>query len=567
MFRPTSLGIFPTGFLLSCKKMWTWFLKRYIPVAGLLYMVIAGSSSCKDKHHDTHSVFRMNMSGKALESLDPAFAKDQYMMWTANMLYNTLVATNRELHLSPSLAKSWDISHDGLTYTFHLRNDVYFHDNPVFPGGKGRNFTAHDVVYSFNRIIDPATASPGAWIFNDRVATDSPFTATDDTTFRIQLSKPFRPLPEILSMQYCSIVPREAVEKWGRDFRTHPCGTGPFMFNMWDEGNILILHKNPHYWEYEKGQQLPYVDAVTIGFANSKATEFFRFLQGKLDFVNELDGSFKDLVLTKRGELKEEYKRKLNLTKRTYLNTEYLGFLVDSTRPVMHHSPLNNKLVRQAINYAIDREKIITYFRNGIGTPALSGFIPAGLPGYDTSHSYGYHYDPQKAAALLTEAGYPGGKGLSPLTVLTPDIYSDIVNFAASQLHEVGIPVQVEIIQANILRQQMSKSEAAFFRGQWIADYPDAETYLVFFNGNLPAPPNYTRFDHATFNQWYDAAMIAVNDSVKLGLYRKMDSLVMSQAPLVPLFYDQMTHFTSRRVKGFTATPMNVIDLKRVTLD
>lgn len=508
----------------------------------------------------------MNMSGKALESLDPAFAKDQYMMWTANMLYNTLVSTNGNLALSPSLAKSWDISNDGLLYTFHLRTGVYFHDNEAFENGKGRLFTAHDVVYSFDRIIDPATASPGAWIFNDRVVADSPFVAIDDSTFQIRLTKPFRPLPEILSMQYCSIVPHEVAERWGKDFRTHPCGTGPFRFQQWDEGNMLILLRNERYWEQENGRQLPYVDAVTIGFANSKATEFFLFLQGNLDFVNELDGSFKDLVLTKKGELKKEYEAKLNLEKRTYLNTEYLGFLADSTQAIMRNSPINNKLVRQAINYAIDRQKIVTYFRNGIGTPAVSGFIPAGLPGYDTSHAYGYQYNPAKAAELLAKAGYPQGKGLSTLTVLTPDVYADIVNFAANQLQEVGIPVRVEIMQSNILRQQMSKSEAAFFRGQWIADYPDAETYLVFFNGNLPAPPNYTRYNNPLFNQWYDEAMLAQNDSVKLSLYRKMDSLVMADAPLVPLFYDQMTHFTQKRVHGFTATPMNVIDLKRVQL-
>ena len=527
-----------------------------------LLLVACGSTGNKEQN-----VFRMNMSGKALESLDPAFAKDQYTMWTANLLYNTLVATDGQLHLAPSLAKSWQISDDGLTYTFHLRNDVYFHDNPDFPNGKGRRMTAHDVVYSFNRITDPLTASPGAWIFNERVVEKNPFTATNDTTFRIQLLKPFRPLPEILSMQYCSIVPHEVVEKWGKDFRTHPCGTGPFVFKEWDEGNILILHKNPAYWEQDStGARLPYTDAVTIGFAASKATEFFQFLQGKLDFVNELDGSFKDLVLTKKGELKKEYESKLNLEKRTYLNTEYLGFLTDSTNPLLRNSPIKNVLVRQAINYAIDRHKIVTYFRNGIGIPATSGFIPEGMPGYDSTHSYGYTYNPAKASALLAEAGYPNGKGMKTITILTPDIYADIVNFAANQLQEVGIPVQVEIMQANILRQQMSKSEAVFFRGQWIADYPDAETYLVFFNGNLPAPPNYTRFNNATFNQWYDEAMLAKDDSTRWALYRSMDSLVMSQAPLIPLFYDQMTHFTQKRVSGFAATPMNVIDLKRVKL-
>ncbi|HYC28903.1 MAG TPA: ABC transporter substrate-binding protein, partial [Chitinophagaceae bacterium] len=348
---------------------------QFYTISFLLFVL----PGCGNADKNERNVFRMNMSGKALESLDPAFAKDQYMMWTANMLFNTLVAIDSQLHLSPSLAKSWSVSDDGLTHTFILRNDVYFHDNPAFAGGKGRKMTAADVVYSFNRIIDPETASPGAWIFNDRVAGHEPFVAVDDTTFTIRLIRPFRPLPEILSMQYCSIVPYEVAEKWGKDFRTYPCGTGPFRFQLWDEGNILVLRKNPGYWEKDaEGEPLPYLDAVKISFTYSKASEFFRFLQGELDFVNELDGSFKDLVLTKKGELKEEYKDKLVLNKKTYLNTEYLGFLTDTSNALLANSPIKNLLVRQAMNYAVDRSKIVTYFRNGIGIPATSGFIPAG---------------------------------------------------------------------------------------------------------------------------------------------------------------------------------------------
>lgn len=487
-------------------------------------------------------------------------------MWTVHMLYNTLVETGDDLQLKPSLAKSREVSEDGLIHTFYLRDDVYFHDDTVFEDGKGRKMTAHDVVYSFNRIIDPATASTGAWIFNDRVDTTEPFKAIDDTTFQIKLLRPFKPLPEILSMPYCSVVPREAVEKWGKDFRSHPCGTGPFRMENWDEGNVLILHKNEKYWEKDStGKNLPYIDAAKISFVNSKATEYFLFLQGRLDFVNGVDGSFKDLILTKSGELKKEYKGKINLHKSTYLNTEYLGFLTDTTNELLKNSPIADSRVRRAINYAIDRKKIVTYFRNGVGIPAESGFIPAGMIGYDSTNSYGYHYDPEKALQLLAEAGYPEGKGLSPIKVLTPDNYADIVNFIATQLKEVGIPVQVEIMQSNILRQQMVKSEAVFFRAMWIADYPDAETYLAFFKGDLPAPPNYTRFHNKQFDKWYDEAMVA-DDSIRWSLYRKMDSLAMSKAPLIPLFYDQILHSTSKRIAGFSSSPMNIIDLKKVRI-
>lgn len=538
--------------------------RLYVLMAAL-FVLFASSCHRAEKNED-RQVFRLNMSSGILESMDPAYAKDLYMMWASNMLYNTLVETDEGLYLKPSLAKSWDVSADGLVYTFHLRNDVYFHDNELFEKGKGRKMTAYDVAYSFNRIVDPNVASYGAWIFNGRVRESNPFVAVDDTTFEIHLLKPFRPLIGILSMKYCSVVAKEVVEHWGKDYRAHPCGTGPFQLAQWEEGSIVILHRNPNYWERdEQGHQLPYIKGVKISFIDSKATQFFLFLQGKLDFVNEVDGSFKDLVLTKKGTLKGDFVGKFNMTKRTYLNTEYIGFLTDTTNPLTQGTIVTNTLVRQAMNYAVDREKIVTYFRNGVGTPAYSGFIPAGMPGYDTAHSYGYRYDPKKALELLKEAGYPNGKGLQPIKVLTPDNYADIMNLVAAQLQEVGIPVGVEILQPNLLRQQMSRSKALFFRAQWIADYPDAETYLVFFYGALPAPPNYTRFNNKQFDEWYDQAMVA-DDSTRWVLYRKMDSLAIRNAPLIPLFYDQMLHFTNNRVSGFSSTPMNLIELKRVQL-
>jgi oligopeptide transport system substrate-binding protein len=423
------------------------------------------------------------------------------------------------------------------------------------------------VVYSFNRLIDPKTASPGAWIFNGKVDKQHPFVAVDDTTVQIHLLAPFRPLPSILSMPYCSIVPQEVAAHWGKDFRTHPCGTGPFMLKYWDEGNMIILHKNPAYWEQDSaGKRLPYMDAVQITCVDSKATEFFLFLQGKLDFVNGVDGSFKDLVLTRRGMLRKELQSKFRLEKNTYLNTEYIGFLTDTSNAVMANAATRNPLIRQAMNYAIDRDKIVTYFRNGAGTPATSGFIPAGMPGYDSTHSYGYTYDPQKALQLLAKAGHPNGKGLPPIKVLTPDNWADIVNFIATELQEVGIQLQVEVIQPNILKQQMSRSQAVMFRGQWIADYPDAETFLVVFNGRFPAPPNYTRFKDASYDKWYDESMNAP-DSIRWQLYRKMDSVATSKAPVMALYYDQLLHFTQNYVSGFHSNPMNLIDIKRVRLN
>lgn len=522
-------------------------------------------ASCGQSENQTQeNVFRLNLSSASLESLDPAYAKDLYTMWTTHMIYNTLVETDSALQVVGSLATRWERSADGLRYRFHLCQDVFFQDAPQFVGGKGRRMVAADVVYSFQRLLNPKIASSGAWIFHNRIAADSAFVAIDDSTFELRLLRPFAPMLPMLSMPYCSIVPHEVADHWGKDFRRHPCGTGPFQLFAWDEGNALILHRFPRYFETDvQGRRLPYLDAVQISFYDSKATEFQLFLQGRLDFVNGIDGSFKDLVLTRRGQLQPGFAEKYRLTRSTYLNTEYIGFLMDSNNALLRQSPTRFRLVRQAMNYAIDRRRIATYFRNGVGIPATGGFIPSGLPGHYGSGNAGYSFNPKKAAALLREAGFPDGKGLSVVTILTPDNWSDIVNFICTELADVGIRARTEVMQPNILRQQMSSSKAPVFRAQWIADYPDAETYLAFFNSRLPAPPNYTRFHDSCFDAWYDQAM-TLPDSQRHVQYRKMDSLAMSYAPVMTLFYDQLLHFTQKNVVGFHSNPMNLIELKTV---
>ena len=530
-------------------------------------------------------VFYYNESD-GIASLDPAFAKNKSIMWAVHQLYNTLVETDNNLHIVPALARSWDISADRSTWTFHLRTDVFFHDDPVFPGGKGRKLTATDVVYSFSRLIDPRTASSGAWIFHGRIDSAIPgapatartpgaitpdagpaFTALDDSTFRLRLSRPFNPILGLLSMEYCSIVPREAVEKYGKDFRSHPCGTGPFRFRSWEEGQDLILLKNDHYFEKDSaGQPLPYLDAVKITFNQEKAAEFLLFRQGQLDFINEIDPSFKDEVLNKRGRLKPDWQGKIILSVAPQLNTEYLGILIDTANPLVKHSPLRFLAVRQAINYGFDRRKMMLYLRNSLGLPAESGFVPAGLPPFDSTLVRGYHYDPGKARALLSAAGFPDGQGSPPIKLLTIPVYSDFASYIARQLQDIGLHIQVEVVQKSLLLEETAQSQALFFRGSWIADYPDAENYLSVFYSQNPAPPNYTRFKDPVFDRLYEQSLRENNDSLRYLLYRQMDQRVIDAAPVVPLWYDEVVHLINPRVKGLEPNALNLLELRRVDI-
>ncbi len=523
--------------------------------------------ACRQLATDNNKqVFNYNET-TGIASLDPAFAKNQSIMWAVHQLYNTLVEIDSGLNIIPSLARSWEVSADRLLYTFHLRDDVFFHDNPVFPGGKGRRMVAGDVVYSLSRIIDGSTASSGAWIFNNRVDSIQPFTALNDSTFQLKLLRPFHPIMGILSMQYCSIVPQEVVEKFGKDFRRNPCGTGPFAFRSWDEGEAMIFHKNERYWERDSsGRTLPYLDAVKISFFDNKATEFLQFRQGGLSFVNDIDPSFKDEILTRKGELRQEWEGKLQLMKHAYLNTEYFGILVDEKNPLVKNSPTRSKAIRQAMNYAINRKQLMMYMRNSIGIPAEAGFVPGGLPSRNTELVKGYPYDPVKAKKILADAGFPGGRGLTAIKLLTIPIYADIASFAARQWEEMGIPVQVEVIQKSLLLEQTAKSQALFFRGSWIADYPDAENYMAMFYSKNPAPPNYTRYQNPAFDILYEKALLETTDSIRYQLYREMDQMVINDAPVVPIWYDMAIHLIQPTVTGFYPNALNLLELRRARI-
>jgi peptide/nickel transport system substrate-binding protein len=537
-----------------------WTSGWMVLILGLLSGACGHSSPSAGK-----KVFYYNESD-GIATLDPAFSKNRSIMWAIHQLYSTLVGTDNNLRIVPALARSWEVSADHSTWTFHLRTDVFFHDDPVFPDGKGRRFTAADVVYSFNRLLDPHTASSGAWIFHGRIdTTGAAFQAPDDSTFRLRLSHPFNPILGLLSMEYCSVVAREAVEKYGKDFRSHPCGTGPFRFRSWEEGQDLILLKNEHYFEKDSaGRGLPYLDAVKITFNEEKAAEFLLFRQGQLDFINEIDPSFKDEVLSKNGVLKAEWRDKIVLSVAPQLNTEYLGILVDSSNALVKGSPLRFRAIRQAINYGFDRRKMMLYLRNSLGLPAESGFVPAGLPSFDSTRVRGYHYDPDKARQLLASAGYPEGRGIGVIKLLTVPNYGDFASFIARQLEDIGLHVQVEVVQKSLLLEETAQSQALFFRGSWLADYPDAENYLSVFYSKNPAPPNYTRYNDPEFDRLYEQALRESSDSVRYALYRQMDQRVMDASPVIPLWYDEVVHLINPRVTGLMPNGLNLLELRRV---
>ncbi len=506
-------------------------------------------------------VFHYNQINN-VTSLDPAFARSQTNIWAVSHLFNGLVQLDEQLNIRPCIAKSWEVSGDGITYTFYLRDDVYFHDNEVFINfnGKGRRVVAADVVYSFERIVDTLLNSPGSWIFAGRIAGQKPFQAPDDTTFVLRLAKPFRPMMGILTMEYCSIVPKEAVQKYGKDFRSRPVGTGPFRFKKWLEGQALFLLKNEHYFEKRNAQQLPYLDGVRVSFIPDRKTAYLELINKRLDFMSGLESSIVNELLTPEGQLQPKQRDQLQFIKSPFLNTEYLGIHMN----LEQGHPLGDKRVRQALNYGIDRPQMLRSLRNGVGQPANSGFTPAGLPSFDPQAVPGYSYQPDRARQLLAEAGYLNGQGLPTIQLMTNNDYLDLCTFISRQWEDLGVKVEIELLESATLRQMMRKGQAPFFRASWIADYPDAESFLSMFYSPNPAPPNYTRFANEQFDRLYEAALNENNDSTRYALYQQMERILVEEAPVIFLFYDETALFASKHVENISRNAINLLMLAEV---
>jgi len=532
--------------------------------------VIKFTTSCNNsnKETDKRTVFNYNeMAG--VTSLDPAMANNLENIWAVNQLFNGLVQMNDSLRVIPCIAKQWQVSEDGLTYTFTLRDDVFFHDDKCFENEKGRKVKAKDFVYSFTRLFDARVSSAMSLLANiDRTEKTNykGFSAPNDTTFVIYLKEPFSAFISVLTMKYFSVLPFEAADYYNQDFRRNPIGTGPFKFKLWEEGTKLVLLKNENYFEFEGATRLPYLDAVTISFVKDRETAFMELLNGKYDMLSGADAFNANEVLDKQGNLSTVYQKKFNMQKQTFLKTDYLGILVDDNLDLVKKSPLRIKALRKAINYAFDREKMVKYFRNNIGFPATAGFIPNGLPSFNANIVKGYTYNPEKVRQLLIEAGYPEGKGLPEITLHTTDNYLEQTEFIQAQLAENNIHVKISVDKPSVLRQAVASCEYNLFKKSWVGDYADEENFMsLFYSKNFaPVGSNYTHYKNPDFDVLFEKVIKEQNREVKNVLYQKMDQILIDDAPIVPLYYDQVIRLVGKNVDGLTTNPMNLLNLKLV---
>ncbi len=544
----------------------------------LLFILLIFFYSC-GKEKSTSKVFHFN-EPNGIESLDPITANNYPAI---NVLINVcegLVEYNKEAKLKPLLAKSFDISPDGKVYTFHLRNDVYFQDDDCFKDKKGRKLVAGDFKYCYERVCNPSTKTRGLWVYRDKVLgadeySKSPdkikdikgFNVVDDTTFQIVLVEPFAPFLSILTMPYGYIYPKEAVDYYKENFGFHIVGTGPYHFVKWDMDKILVCEKNQNYWAKDKdGNKLPMMDGFEVSFIRSAETEFLDFQDRKLDFEKPSIDVFGQ-ISDENGNLKSGYD--FELVRQPYLNTVYLCTMLDTTMEGGKGNPLaNNKKLRQALNYAIDRERIVKYVLKGKGTPGIHGPLPKGMPGY-SEEVQGYKYDRNLASKLLSEAGYPGGKGLSlKLVYHNDESQRELCEAIQSQFKDLGVDLQIEEMLGAAHRSAQNEGKLTFWRANWGADYYDPENYYALFysKNRTPIGPNTACYKNAKVDSLYELGLKLTNFDDRMKVYRELDKQIFEDSPWVIIYYNQFIYLKQKNVDGMYVDGLGIINLKYCTL-
>lgn len=536
----------------------------------------------------TGGTFRINMIRGNPNGVDPAIINSKLSDDIALQLYDRLISFDSTLGVIPELATRWNVSPDGRRYEFHLRTDVYFHDNACFPGGKGRKMTAADAQYSLSRCADPTARTVHFWAFKDKVVGANEFhearlrgdvsatlrgiTAPDDSTLVIELTKPYAPFLLTLANSFGCVVPREAVEHYGKDFFQHPVGTGAFVFVEWQHDRHIALRRNPRYWQRdEHGNQLPYLEGITISFIKDDKLQFNEFESGNLDECFTLPTEYAGNILDpKTRALTPAYSRFILQSKPAML-TWFCDFLC--TQP-----PFDKPDVRRAFSSAVDREKIVRYVLRGMPySPAKHGITPPVMPGYDISGVPGYDFNPAQAREFLARAGYPGGKGFPEVTL---HIYQEprlvqVAEALQQMLREtLNITISVKIIQFAELLDLAEQGKLNFWGTRWYGDYPDPENYLNLLDGSLvptqpglPSYPNSTRYRNAESSAALAEAVQTMDAARRAELYRHAETLAMADAPAIMLFYEMHYRLLQPNVRNYPLDPMARVVLKRAWLD
>ncbi len=544
------------------------FVQVLLAGAVAVALAITGCTKKRFDEKDTtlNLVLRANVKG-----IDPITANDLYSGTVVSQIYEGLLQYNylkRPFTLEPKLADGMpEISKDGLTYTFKIKKGIKFHDNAAFKDGKGREITANDFIYAWKRLADPRNVSDGFWIFDGKIkglnewATavkaekanyDTPvegLVAPDAQTLVIKLTGVYHQLGYVLALPFSAVVPREAAEKYGKEFLNNPVGTGPFVLENasdWVRNSKITLKKNPSYrsdlyptegaaGDAEKGlladagKAMPFAEKLVFSEIVEDQPRWQNGLKGNFDWFeipkDNFDGAVKENAIA--AELASKSMR-LDIT--PALDVTYIGFNMND--PVF----AKNKLLRQAMSKAFDNPTYIKKFLNNRGIHA-QGPIPPGIEGNEEGwKNVNSQYDVPAAKELLAKAGFPDGKGLPELTYegLSDSTARQNAEFFTQQMAQIGIKVKINSNTWPQFQDKIKNGKAQLFGIAWGADYPDAQNFFQLFYSKNKAPgPNDSSYNSPEFDKVYLASLKLPPGPERTKLYMEMRNIVAEDSPWI----------------------------------
>ena len=485
-------------------------------------------------------VYRLSLTDNP-DTLDPAKFTGVDAEGVARRIFNGLIKFDPNLNPKPDLAASWEISDDGLAYTFHLRQDVRFHN--------GRKFVSDDVRYTYERLLRKETASHRAWVVGGIAGADelrrgvadslAGLTTPDKFTVVIRLKEPFAPFLCHLGMGNTAIVPHEEIEKTGTPFGRRPVGTGPFRFAQWGDNNLIALARN---------------DAYFLGPAKLKGIRFRIIKEPFVAFQEYRAGNLEHCAVPetfyekiKSGPLRAE------LRSVATLSTYYLGVM-------MTRAPLGNQPhLRRALNYAIDRTYLCEKILGGSHAPA-KGIIPPGLPAYNAQLE-GYAFSPERAREEIVKAGY-GPDNPPPVFTLyhrskapTPRVAQAI----QTDLKRVGIRVDLCPRDLGTVKDAVNRQKTDLFYLSWIADFPDADNFLQLFDSaRHGAAGNRARYADPETDRLLARARTTTDPALRIAASRRLEQKLLADAPWVVISHKQTQLLLKPYVRNFRLTAMDV---------
>ncbi len=515
------------------KLLWTAALSLIIAVAGILAGQ-AGTNRATRPREMFHGYLTSEPS-----NLDPARGVDVNEGSVQAKIFDGLVTYDQKMNLVPCLAESWEISSDGLEYTFHLRKGVIFHN--------GQEFTSRDVVFSFDRVLDPKTRSPRTWVLEkvqgarERMEGKSSIltgiSAPDPSTVKIRLSEPFAPFLCLLTMPACFILPSGCEKLMSeKAFFEKPFGTGPFKIIERERDSYLLLSENPLYF----GEK-PQISEMELRIIPESLKAEMEFESGNLDIL-QLSPSNYDRFSAK----KENENRVFNVPA---MNVFYLGF--NNQKP-----PFNDVRVRKALNLLLDRETILKSIYKGRGVSA-KGSIPPGILGFSEEFK-GYSCDPAAGLSLLKEAGFTTQKPLKfDLFQKSSQAAFEITRLIQGELKKFGVVVNLKPMEWSALKDAIDKGEAPSFYLSWFGDYPDGENFLfpVFHSKNWGSGGNRARFKNENVDKMIQEAVRIQDPALRSQAYDKLNRMIADEAPWLYLWHCCESYLIGPKVDsiGFSA--------------